>query len=53
MMCQPGEMNKEKLLELTAGFSAAKAAIVARLYGLFKGVMLIIEVWGLLSFAST
>ena len=54
MMCQPGEMNKGKLLELTAGFSAANAAIDARLYGLFEGVMLsMIEVWGLLSFTST
>ena len=53
MMCQPGDMKKGKLLELTAGFSAANAAIDARLYGLFKGVMLIIEVWGLLCLTST
>ena len=53
MMCQPGDMNIGKLLELTAGFSAANAAIDARLYGLFKGIMFMIEVWGLLSFTST
>ena len=35
-ICQPGDMNMGKLLELTAGFSFANSAIDARLYGLLR-----------------